>query len=217
MKTVHGNSITVPGADVSSYQPNINWQILKAAGIGFVFLKCTEGLTVKDSTFQKFSLLCAQNGINHGAYHFFHPKYDGVAQAKFFIDTIGGSLAGDMPCVMDWETADNVPANHDVAQGLAFLSYVKQVTGKTPIVYGGPYFLNALGLPQTIKQNPLWIAHYGVSSPMIPDAWDTWHFWQYSDAQPVAGVSGKCDADKFNGTSSDLALYIKSTTSKQGV
>jgi GH25 family lysozyme M1 (1,4-beta-N-acetylmuramidase) len=34
---------TVKGIDVSGYQPNANWNAVMASGIGFVYLKVTEG------------------------------------------------------------------------------------------------------------------------------------------------------------------------------
>lgn len=47
---------------------------------------------------------------------------------------------------------------------------------------------------------PLWIAHYGVSSPRVPGGWPTWTFWQGTSTGSVTGISGSVDMDAFNGT-----------------
>ena len=47
--------------------------------------------------------------------------------------------------------------------------------------------------------NPLWIAHYGVSSPALPGGWDYYTFWQYADSGSQPG-----DQDVFNGAYSQL-------------
>jgi len=65
------------------------------------------------------------------------------------------------------------------------------------MIYGGPSFLSDLALPGTFKAYPLWIAHYGVATPRIPQPWTNWTFWQSSDA------SGQ-DLDLFSGSADDL-------------
>jgi hypothetical protein len=49
----------------------------------------------------------------------------------------------------------------------------------------------------------LWIAHWGTSSPTVPAGnWGGhgWTFWQYTSTGSTAGISGKVDLDRFNGS-----------------
>jgi len=107
---------------------------------------------------------------------------------------------------MDWETTDGDAANHDVEAGWAFLDHIEKATGKIPIIYGSPAFLRELGLPALFTRFPLWVAHYGVSQPLIPTPWKTWTFWQCNENANVAGIANPCDADFFNGTLEQLKL-----------
>ncbi|MGZ8571501.1 MAG: InlB B-repeat-containing protein, partial [Actinomycetota bacterium] len=50
---------------------------------------------------------------------------------------------------------------------------------------------------------PLWIAHWGVSSPAVPaDDWGGagWTFWQWTSTGHVAGIDPNVDRDRFNGS-----------------
>jgi hypothetical protein len=49
---------------------------------------------------------------------------------------------------------------------------------------------------------PLWIAHWGVSSPTLPaGGWDGrgWHVWQHTSHGHVAGIAGRVDLDVVPG------------------
>jgi GH25 family lysozyme M1 (1,4-beta-N-acetylmuramidase) len=50
----------------------------------------------------------------------------------------------------------------------------------------------------------LWIAHWTTAgTPDLPaNAWggNGWTFWQYTSSGSVAGISGRVDLDRYNGT-----------------
>lgn len=190
------------GIDVSSYQNIQSWPELKSNGVVFMFLKCTEGLRTIDASFSKFSFMATAENILHGAYHFFHPSEDAAAQAAFFLKTVGSNI-GTLPPVVDLETTDNVPANQDVEGVLVFLQAVEAGTGKVPIIYGSPSYLNALKLDARFLKYPLWVAEYpenvGPAPTEIPSPWTEWTFWQYSGNGTIEGIVDACDKDYFNG------------------
>lgn len=87
------------GEDRSSYQAVAPW-----TGLSFGFAKATEGTTWSDSTFAANWANMAKDGlVVRGAYHFFHPSVDPVAQARYFVAAVkarglkdGDVLAADV-------------------------------------------------------------------------------------------------------------------------
>jgi GH25 family lysozyme M1 (1,4-beta-N-acetylmuramidase) len=80
-------------------------------------------------------------------------------------------------------------------------------SGAPGIIYTGYYFWrDSVGNPTNNLNCPLWIANWGASWPLVPPAWDTWSFWQWTSSGHIDGVSGNCDFDYFNGGYDRLAL-----------
>ena len=78
----------VPGIDVSYWDAGIDWPKVRATGQRYVFVKATEGITYKDSTF-KFNWSGAKTaGLLRGAYHFFRCNVDAKKQADYFIEYV---------------------------------------------------------------------------------------------------------------------------------
>src|SRR4051812_10316990 len=68
------------GADVSHFQPNINWTSVKNGGYDFAFVKATEGVDFVDSTFTSYIAGANAAGLYVGPYHFARSdSYNGVA------------------------------------------------------------------------------------------------------------------------------------------
>lgn len=203
MKKVSALGETVKGIDISHHQAVVNWPIMKALDIKFVFLKASDGISYKDKCFDERWAQAKEQGFIRGAYHFFHPNMDPIKQAQHFVSAVGKIESGDLPLVMDWETTDGVPNEVDVWNGLRFLSEVERLTAVVPMIYTGPYFFNALKVGDVVHKYNLWIAHYGVSAPLVPEPWNTWTFWQTSDHFHISGMGG-VDANVFNGTLEQL-------------
>lgn len=191
----------IQGIDISSYQTSIDWRKLPN-DIEFVLIKASEHRI--DPSFPLHWLGAREGGYIRGAYHFFHPTLDPVSQAGFFARVVGPLQNDDLPCIMDWETTDGVPNNEDVERGIVFLTEIRRATGKTPIIYGSPYFLTALALNSVFKQYPLWVAHYGVKKPLVPHPWENWAFWQQSQSAQISGIHGLVDLNTYNGTHDQL-------------
>ena len=76
---------TVEGVDVSDAQGAIDWAAARGAGIEWAAIKATQGTY---NTQQRFAANWANAraaGVIRGAYHFFDPTEDGVAQAQYFL------------------------------------------------------------------------------------------------------------------------------------
>lgn len=183
---------------------------LKQGGIDYAFLKATEGLSYVDSSFASRWATLKSVGLIRGAYHFFHPSKGAIQQANFFANVVGPHLeAGDMPCAVDWESTDGVPALADTINAMTFIKEVERITGKRVIIYSGPYFLSLLpGLSPAFEAHPLWVSNYGVSCPSVPSPWKNWTFWQGGQRSNIPGMYGPCDTDVFNGTLAQLQEFV---------
>jgi lysozyme len=205
MQPVPANGPTVPGFDVSHWEPKINWNQVMASKQAFAFFKATEGTSNVDPTFQTNWKSAKAAGIRRGAYHFFHPSQDPNQQAKLFAKTVG-LLDEDDLIVIDWETSDNVPGNKDLAAGIMCLETMQDLCGSLPGIYGSPYFLDNLGGNVALAKYWLWIAHYGVDAPLVPAPWSKWTFWQTGEKGQVPGI-GACDVNVFNGNLTQLEAF----------
>lgn len=198
----------VHGIDVSHYQGDINWGVVKATEndeypIRFVFMKATEGGDHKDVRFDENFRKASEVGLVRGAYHFYNPNTDPVRQADFFISQVR-LQKGDLAPVLDIERK---PRNKAQLQAdlLVFLKRLEKHYGVKPIIYTSyKYKTHYLDTPE-FDVYPLWIAHYYVEALSYEGMWQ---FWQHTDYGSVPGIEGDVDLNVFNGTQSELRRYM---------
>ena len=96
----------LPGLDVSSWQGNVDWNAVAAAGARFAYVKATEGATYVNPYFPQQYGGAYQVGLVRGAYHFALPdRSSGAAQADWFA-AHGGAWSADnqtLPGALDIE------------------------------------------------------------------------------------------------------------------
>jgi lysozyme len=205
---------TIKGVDVSHFDGTIDWAAARRDGITFAIIKATEGTSFVDNRFATNWANTQANGIVHGAYHFFRPKSDPVAQADFFVRVAGSPKSGELPPVIDLEVTDGLTAAQVAAGARTFLQRVQQKTGRVPMIYTSVRVFNSLlGGPPGFNPYPLWVANWNVRCPNIPNPpWTRWTVWQSSATGTVAGFSDPVDVDRFNGTSADLMAFVRSSS-----
>ncbi len=200
----------VHGMDISHYQGEINWKMLKqthqgAYPIQFVFMKSTEGGDFADHTFAANFDSAKVHGFIRGAYHFYNPKTDPNKQADFFIRSVKLE-AGDLPPVLDIEKKgkDTKKLQQDLK---IWLKRIEQHYGVKPIIYASYKFKNRYLNDSVFNSYPYWIAHYYVDSVRYEGEWK---FWQHTDVGTLPGVPEQVDLNIFNGSLSALdSLLIK--------
>ncbi|MFT3795817.1 glycoside hydrolase family 25 protein [Flavobacterium sp.] len=219
----HKDSV-VYGVDISHYQGNILNKVKNPKTlVKFVVCKATEGISIIDSRFKGNAQILKQKQVVRGAYHFYHCELDPLAQAQHFSQVILAEQFLDnnqLPPVLDIENGsmDDCSAS-DLATVqkniLIFLSAVQKMTGRTPMIYAdrstGNKYLNS----PAFAVYPLWIAAYveKLTPHNIPNAWDQkWMMWQRSESYSFEGEHFDCDV--FNGSHSELEVFIQSTIIK---
>lgn len=196
------SSSWIQGIDVSHHQNTIDWKQVGATPARFAFIKALEGITSFDSQFQANWAGAQAAGLLRGAYHFYHPSDDPAEQADAFLSIYQPS-PGDLPPALDVEISDGQSAG-TIVQGIeVWLSKVEAKVGVAPILYTDPSFWKSLET-QRFGAYPLWIADYGVSSPVVPAGWTGWTFWQFSETGSVSGITGAVDLNHFQGSLEDL-------------
>jgi lysozyme len=210
---------TVPGIDVSYWDSGIDWPKVRATGQRFVFVKATEGETYTDPTFETNWAGAKTSGLLRGAYCFFHPNQDGKKQADRFISVVKAlNDNGELPTVLDLEVPDATPKDKIIAKAKIWLDEVEQAFGRKPIIYSGVSFLETNfselggGPPVWVKDYPFWVAWYPNQytpgmSPLMPQGWFNWTFWQYYDKGYLNGINTKVNLDLFNGALDDLYKF----------
>lgn len=208
---------TTKGVDVSYYQGNVNWTTLKHDGYAFAFLRVSDG-SFHDPTFATNWAATRSAGVIRGAYQFFRPSQNVIAQADYLISSIGGSYTpGDLPPVLDVEASGGLAASTVAAKVRQWVDYVHAQLGVTPIIYTGKYFWrDQVGGPSSFAGNPLWIAQYTSQCPDLPAPWSSWKFWQSSGSGSAPGISGQVDLDKFNGSLADLEAFVAAVSPTSG-
>lgn len=196
------------GIDISRYQTDIEWDKIKVLtdahgrttnsvnlakdirNVSYVFIKATEGNSFRDIYFKRHWRNAGKTGVRRGAYHFFRSSKDAETQARHFIRTVGDLSAHDLPPVLDIETIHKGCSYKTLNEkALTWLKAVEKHYGRKPLVYSSASFINDI-LCKEIKDNyPIWVAHYGASSPRC----DRWHIWQFSDNAIVYGIDGYVD------------------------
>jgi GH25 family lysozyme M1 (1,4-beta-N-acetylmuramidase) len=205
---VCADGTTTSGVDVSYYNGAIDWAKAKAAGVQFAFIRVSDGTGFKDPKFATYWAGAKSAGVLRGAYQFFRPAQDPIAQADLFVDTMGPLGEDDLPPVIDVEATGSLSPSSVAARVSTWVERVRARTGRTPIVYTGKYFWrDQVGGSTAQASSALWVAQYTTLCPDLPAPWTRWTFWQYSESGSMPGIPGDVDMDRFNGTLDDLRAF----------
>lgn len=172
--------------------------------ISFIYIKSTEGATLRNPYYTKDYVSARRHGYRTGAYHFFSTKSPARQQAAFFLKNSRYS-AGDLPPALDVEpTAVQIENMGGVAALLASVRQWLEIVGKQrgvcPIIYASQQFVNKYlnaryADGDYLRRNyRVWIARYGEYKPDVHLA-----IWQLSPDGTVRGIKGHVDINVFNG------------------
>jgi len=198
------------GIDVSHWQGDIDWAMVRAAGKRFAYIKASEDIDFVDDRYAGNRAGARAAGLYVGAYHFAQPDAtpgDAVAEADHFVDTAAIGR-GDLLPVLDLERTGGLAANDLQAWAAAFLDRVHERIGVRAVIYVSPNFWRTnLADTSWFAEHGypvLWVAHWTTAgAPSTPGAdWGShgWTFWQYSSSGSVPGITGKVDLDRMRGT-----------------
>lgn len=207
------NSHEVHGIDIAKYQGNIDWHQVKASGIGFAFIKATEGTDRLDDRFQANWAAAKAAGIPRGAYHFNYWCSPMRTQFEWFRRHVPRDPDA-MPPVLDleWNThSPTCPRRVSRARAQAeireFVRLAEAWYGKRPILYTDIRFYRDVLSDGSFSQYPLWVrATKRLPHEIYPGR--KWAFWQHSDRARVPGIKGRVDKNAFAGSHRDWQRLV---------
>ena len=206
------------GVDVASYQhPNgagINWGSVKAGGAAFAFVKMSEGATYTNPYAARDLAGARAAGLRATGYHFARPRLPlstATSDARRFAAQVGNAkVPGALPPVLDIEATGGLSAANVTAWTKTFLTALESASGRTPMVYSGPWFWRGyMGNPSGFSRYPAWIADYNPSGtgPSLFGDFGFSTVWQYTDAARISGITGGVDGNWFHGTRAQLDSF----------
>ena len=176
--------------DVSHHQGEIDWSAVAEDGIGFAYLKATEGGDHTDASYATNVEEAARAGVTTGAYHFFTFCRSGREQAEHFLD-VARPDDSRLPPAVDVEFGGNCAARPEPAVLRAeiadFVGLVEKAWGRPVITYvlrdtERRYAIEA-NLPRVRWQRHLFTRPGN----------DAWGLWQLSGRAHVNGIRGPTD------------------------
>ena len=192
----------------------------------FAIFKASESTDFVDVYFaQRFA--AAKGHLILGAYHFFDPRADGVAQAEHNLQILADagydvSDPDTLPIMVDvepnyvetgYDFCFNTPAA-TMNQRLAdYIAHITAATGQKPMIYTNGQMIHQCGLNTApLTDHPLVVPAWTQWAAPEDDpqavaqalGWDTWTFWQYDSYITLPGGVGAL-ADRFNGDVDALA------------
>jgi GH25 family lysozyme M1 (1,4-beta-N-acetylmuramidase) len=238
----------------------INFEKMHDAGLRFVMIKASDSRQDADRLALKYVAAdrkgAQEAGIYTGFYHYaLLPDVttssalikDAKVQAQkvlWRVGSMGGYNEMDLPYALDLENnCVRYRANKSCSKrasksavtiwAKAFMSTIKEKTGRTPIFYSYPTFLeSAMARDKELSQYPLWLAQYAID-PAIPTAqpglknigcyvhsWTSsscksqWIVWQYTSCgiAPKYGVPGnRLDLNVFRGSQEEFLALASGT------
>ena len=203
-EVLHKHDDKAIGFDVSEYQKKINWEqtyhIDDAFELSFVFIRSTAGKNKIDKQFKANWKAAKERQIIRGAYHYYRPNENSIAQADNFIKTVK-LQKGDLPPVLDIEKLPRSQSLDSLKVGLRrWLKKVEKHYKVKPIIYSGESYYTDF-LKEEFSEYPLWIANYNFWRNHLED---DWQFWQFTEKAQIAGIEGMVDLNVFNGDKNKL-------------
>jgi lysozyme len=197
------------GVDISRWNGDFSGEIDRIPKLSFAISKATEGVTLRDDRYQSNRGLLRARGIAQGGYHVFHQDDDPVAQADFYLATVGPLAPDDISPVVDVEDASlsQKSATDPVtlqAKVLSMLKTLEARTGRGPILYTNFEFAHKYLGSVEFAHYRLWLAEYTSEQPEIPEVWRSagYFIWQKSASYKVG--SSEFDLDVFRGSKTEL-------------
>ncbi len=176
------------GVDVSHFQGNIDWEVLKDQGISFAYIKATEGSGHVDTRLDANYQGAKEAGIIYGFYHFLSLESAPETQMENFKAAVGSFEMDLVPAIdVEWygNMRDNPPDKAKVLDTLTkMISLMEEEYGQKPVIYTTQTFFIKY-LSGADLGTPMWIRNvyfYPIQDFVI---------WQYTDRAVMDGYSGQ--------------------------
>lgn len=203
--TENGENSSYFGIDVSSYQGDIDWQLVKEDNVEFAFLRIgyrgygEEGKLCPDEKFVANYDGAHDAGIDLGIYFFSQATSvdEAVEEANYVLSLLENRTL-EYPIVFDWETVqtgdpEDIPRTEDVMpstltlSAIAFCETIRDA-GYDAMIYTNKKLAAIKYDLRMLSDYPIWLAYYDTTLNYCYD----FDIWQYGTGQ-VDGIEGEVD------------------------
>ena len=203
LKLIEGESRV--GIDVSSWQYDIDWEAVAAAGAEFAIIRIgyrgsETGLINPDKYAQQNLAGAAAAGLDIGVYFFSQAltREEAEVEAYYVLDIIKDHNI-TMPVVFDWErirgeqSRSNVIDRRTLTDCAATFLETIELAGYNAMLYFNTHQSNNLFYLSELKQYDFWLASYTdrMDFPYRVD------MWQYTDTGSIPGIDTACDFNVY--------------------
>ena len=187
------------GIDVSKWNGEIDWDVVKAEGVDFAIIRCgyrgsSSGWLVEDPYFFQNIQGAKRAGIKVGVYFFTQAidLVEAVEEASMVITLLGDTKL-DFPIFIDTEganggRADNLDAATRTAVVNAFCQTIQNAGLEAGVYASRNWYLNRLNIDDLYGYK-IWLSAYR-ETPLYEGNYD---LWQYTSSGSVAGIEGRVD------------------------
>lgn len=192
----------IRGIDISAHNGEVDYELVREAGIQFVIIKATEGATFKDRRFVENIRNAREAGLKVGVYHFFRFDTPGYMQSLNLLHSLRGRQV-DLPVAIDIEEWTN-PAysttgvvlgrltemiDHLEANGLRVMLYTNK-NGHTRFIRN------------RLESYPLWICSLADEPTQTECV-----LWQATHNGRIPGIDHPVDVNAFMGTAAEWERF----------
>lgn len=190
--------------DVSQHQGVIDWSkvVTDPIRIQGAYIRASMGVAGVDA--RLYENARASDHLPVGFYHLLRPEHDGAPQAEHFLN-VAPWLNARLPLAVDVELDGRDVKQPQTPERVAdvlrdFARRLQDFTGELPVIYTGAWFWNPKVGSQhdaLFAQCPLWVAQYGVQTPMpLPRGFTRYWLWQHTSNGAVDGISSRVDMNR---------------------
>ena len=183
-------SLQAQGIDVSKYQGTINWRkVAKSKKVKFVYIRATEGTSIKDPKYKANVDSASKAGILVGSYHVYSSKTTAYRQFANFKSVVVKKKQDLIP-VLDIEGHHS--GRLDMARVDKLLELMEKEYGAKPMIYTSEKVYNEHFTGKRYRSYHIFIANYH-GTPTV-----RYTLWQHSTKGRISGIQGDVDLDKFH-------------------
>lgn len=181
------------GIDVSKYQGEINWNLVKESGVQFAMIRASYGVDGVDEKFFQNAENAKAAGIDCGAYHYLYAATaEGARQeARHFLQTVKGQEM-KYPLALDLEYSPLGELAKDALTELAtaFLEVLEEANYYAILYTEFSWLRDKLDL-QRLAPYDIWLAEWAET----PNFRGEFGMWQYTSQGTAPGILTRVDKD----------------------
>lgn len=187
--------------DVSQFAGVPDYRPLRDRGAAGVIIRGASGPSHRDTLLDAHLEAATRAGVRPIAvYAYCYSWHPGEVQAAFAVQvaaSVGLPVCGDFERTMSGPPRPSDEPAAARVTALAWLRHHRSLTGRAAVVYGPVLYLRDMRLAGD-DVGPLWAAHVGVTSPLVPPPWKRAALHQYAHNEKVPGHGGGQAAVDWN-------------------